>query len=312
MSSNTITKNRLVLVNSKEENTMKKAPKTHRNETGCWSEQFLRANPFSGVKEIIAGFVVAATVFFMLTVVGGSAKAMIVEGSYTVAIDWGIGGGQDLGKFNLSDGPSAPLAYDETKTFHEVGSASAAFGIWGSSDPWGFWLTEGTGVGQYDPNHQIGETVMTMTMDMYLRDNESDNDLYGKWYDWINLQGTVGGLGSYVGFTENVKMYTGTTGGVEEYQNQVNWAYENTTPGQFYIASGRILPAPDFDKMRADGEYMHFTGTYIFYANNDGGPSSISFSQNSPPPVPEPSTLLLLCGGVLAMVGVRRKNRAKE
>nr|NJM02701.1 PEP-CTERM sorting domain-containing protein [Desulfobacula sp.] len=232
-----------------------------------------------------------------------------MEGTYRVDVSWGNGTGESSGSISLS-APGDALGY--TGNINASGaSANAAAGIWGYGDAngWGSWLTDGTGVGQNDPSHLLGPTVMTISYDVFVYDPDDGDGSgqYAGWYDQYFLKGVVGGEGSYVNFQSDVSMWVGTAGPTEAYLNGVTWEYTNNTPGSFYIDSGLMLPSPfDADQFLSDGEYMHFIGELVFTVQNDGGPSSVAFT-DSPPPVPEPASLLLFSFGLLGVAGVSRK-----
>lgn len=253
----------------------------------------------------------AAAVILMCPLSNAEATTVRVDGGYSVIVQYGDGTTHDLGAFSFKSDSSDALEYNETQSM-EGGSASAAFGMWatGNSSYWAFWLTDGTGVGQIDPTHSIGETRMTIAYDVKIHDPDigDSNGQYAAWYDQNFLRGTVGAEGS-VGFINDAEAFIGKGPDDEKLFNTLYWSYLNQTPGAFYIDSGQLLPNPDRREFLADGQYMRFIGTYTFFANNDGGPSAIHFTENAPPPVPEPTTLLLLGSGLLTMSFLGRKKR---
>lgn len=248
-----------------------------------------------------------------------SAGSSTLTGTYTVSVDWGDGSGlQSVGTYDIgtsdSDDPLDSLAYTGTYSGSVNAAASAAAGIWGYGQPdadgWSFWLTDGSGVGQNDPGHGLSATVMSIEYDVKIVDWD-EGDGQGRWTGWYDqnyLRGTVGGGGSYVGFSHASELYTGSDGAGETLFNAHSWLYFNDTPGLFYVDSGVILPDPVREEFLGDGDYLRFLGTYTFYAENDGGPSSIGFTDNAPPAVPEPTTMLL-CGSCLAGLAVFRRRR---
>jgi hypothetical protein len=295
---------------------MEEINKLYPGKINCPSVHLSKKHNISKAKALMAYLSLLVAVFLML--LPADSFAVVIDGriggTYSVTVDYGDGVEVGFGTHSLSGGPSDPLAGNTTKSLGD-GSASAAFGMWGSGTPdtWSFWFTDGTGVGQTDPRHAIGETIMTIALDIYIYDGvlEDSSGQYAAWYDQLFLQGTVGGAGSYVGLNSHQEMYIGNVDdGDTSRHNTLDWRYYNDTLGNFYIDSGQLLPTPDDRIFLSDGEYMHFIGTYTYFANNDGGPSSIHFTQNPPPPVPEPATLLLLGGGFLAMIyNVNRKKR---
>ncbi|MCP4720405.1 MAG: PEP-CTERM sorting domain-containing protein [Desulfobacteraceae bacterium] len=266
------------------------------------------------IKKIITYFGFLAAFFLTLNLPAVLATALdnTVSGTYKVTVAWGDGLSNEE-TYSLSSGPTDPLAYSDNISSGSA-SASAAAGFWGYGDVetiWGWWMTDGTGVSQTDPDHELGETRMTIAFDVTVNDPTIGDVMgqWGVWYDMFFLQGNVTGEDSYVGFSSNVNMYRGIGGGSEELVNLATWEFSKNTSGSFYIDSGFVTPEPTFNEWLLPDEYMRFEGTYTFYANNDGGPVSIGFTDTPPPPVPEPSTIFLFGLGLLSLAGVNRRKQ---
>ena len=151
---------------------------------------------------------------------------------------------------------------------------------------------------------------MTIAFDVTVKDPiiGDTSGQWAEWYDMVFLQGNVTGENSYVGFFSDVDMYKGKDGS-ESFVNSASWEFSKNTSGSFYVDSGFLVPEPSSSYYLNPDEYMRFVGTYTFYANNDGGPASIGFTETPPPPVPEPSTILLFGLGLLGLAGANRRKK---
>jgi hypothetical protein len=264
------------------------------------------------MKHFFVYFGLTAFLLFMLTAT--SVYAYQVNGTYSVIFDTGYGTSSvNSGIKNLSPSSSAPLAFTSSYTTQGGSTASAAAGFWGygTVDDWGAWLTEGTGVSQSHPNENFtAPAVIKINFDFYL----SGANLHTAWYDAVFLSGMVG-TGGYVQFAGVNDMSVGTfsTEGAystvtEVYNSSAPMNYYNDTTGSYYVEVKH--DACNFGdacfQWLTEDNYLHFSGSYTFKAKNDGGPSTIYFTQN-PVPTPEPATFLLLGLGLLGIVPFRKK-----
>lgn len=252
--------------------------------------------------------------FSIFSFISPALATMSYTNNYTVTVSWGDGS-SETNTYSVNNTQTDPLAYIGNYS-SEAATASAAAGMWGNEEnySYNFWPTDGTGVWQNDPGHTLNTTIMTIEFDNTFTDPDSGDGVgyYSPWYDLNYLTGTVGGGDSFVSFDNVLNLGVISTSGTETFENSSSWSYYNNTEGEFYIDSGTILPDPiDYTKYFLDGEALHFYGTYTFMVDNDGGPSSISFTPDAPAPVPEPSTMLLFGIGFAGLVGSKLRRKRK-
>ncbi len=153
------------------------------------------------------------------------------------------------------------------------------------------WVTEGTGVSQYDPNN-VFDDYAWLTVDFDLKITGTTTD----WIDYWYLAGVVGEGGS-VKFEADVDMYLSVDGGIEEWKNHLSYNYSNNTPGSFWMFTGDQWPNPIVSPAYELGanDYIHLAGIYTYAAKNDDGLSKI-YSQKllHPFPNPPPCSFLVL------------------
>jgi len=235
----------------------------------------------SQLKSLITCFTISLFLLLGLTAtsVSASVSAYMVEGTYSINFDTGYGVDVSAGPFALSPSPDDPLGYVYSYATQAGSTATAAAGFWGygTTDGWGVWLTEGTGVSQSHPDEAFTDPAkMTINIDFTLKGNGSS--LHTAWYDAVYLNGIVG-EGGYVEFIGATDMFVGTfsTGG-EAYNSSAPLYYLKDTDGFFYVEVKNDACSygdPCFQYL-TDDNYLHFVGSYTFMAKNDGGQAAFS------------------------------------